>query len=290
MLPHNKTDWNLVPEKTYQVMKANVDALKIIQLGLTLSYEHGNLPDLGNNNKTQNSLLLAVQYPRLQPHLAAASGLLLNKALTWVTFHGAYDIGYLVKILTWGVLPTRLEEFLELVKELFGRTTYDVKHVMSAIRPGLTDRVVRQCHQAGSDSVLTCHTFHKIREIYFLANDDGFREYVNQLPLLEPSPSLIDKYQFVSIDTEFSGVVIQSRNKNYRSFVTEETYQVMKANPRIPKRLPPLEPSPNSSVVIRRVWAANADSEFQYQFVSIDTEFLGVVILARNQNYRNLVP
>ncbi|KAL4371686.1 hypothetical protein AHAS_Ahas06G0190600 [Arachis hypogaea] len=62
------------------------------------------------------------------------------------------------------------------------------------------------------------------------------------------------------------------------------------AQPRIPKRLPPLEPSPNSSVVIRRVWAANADSEFQYQFVSIDTEFLGVVILARNQNYRNLVP
>ncbi|XP_052119017.1 probable CCR4-associated factor 1 homolog 11 [Arachis duranensis] len=162
MLPHNKTDWNLVPEKTYQVMKANVDALKIIQLGLTLSYEHGNLPDLGNNNKTQNSLHLAVQYPRLQPHLAAASGLLLNKALTWVTFHGAYDIGYLVKILTWGVLPTRLEEFLELVKELFGRTTYDVKHVMrfcNALYGGLEkvadtlhiDRVVRQCHQAGSD-------------------------------------------------------------------------------------------------------------------------------------------
>ncbi|KAL4371687.1 hypothetical protein AHAS_Ahas06G0190700 [Arachis hypogaea] len=29
--------------------------------------------------------------------LAAASGLLFNKALTWVIFHGAYDIGYLVK-------------------------------------------------------------------------------------------------------------------------------------------------------------------------------------------------
>ncbi|KAL4371684.1 hypothetical protein AHAS_Ahas06G0190400 [Arachis hypogaea] len=35
------------------------------------------------------------------------------------------------------------------------------------------------------------------------------------------------------------------------------------AQPRIVERLPLLEPSPNSSVVIRQVWATNADSEFQ---------------------------
>ncbi|XLS98021.1 hypothetical protein HN51_040756 [Arachis hypogaea] len=65
--------------------------------------------------------------------------------------------------------------------------------------------------------------------------------------------------------------------------------------------MPPLmvvEPSPNSSVVITQVWAANADSKFQiisslvdkYRFVSIDIEFPSVVILACNKNYRNLVP
>ncbi|XLR14157.1 hypothetical protein S83_042095, partial [Arachis hypogaea] len=70
------------------------------------------------------------------------------------------------------------------------------------------------------------------------------------------------------------------------------------AQPRFVERLPLLEPSPNSSVVIRQVWAANADSEFQiisslidkYRFVSIDTEFPGVVIRPRNKNYRSLVP
>ncbi|KAL1324957.1 hypothetical protein HN51_035060 [Arachis hypogaea] len=220
--PRNKSYRSLVPEETYQVMKANVDALKIIQLGLTLSDEHGNLPDLGTNNRThyiwqfnfrdfnlmrdihaKDSVALlrsqGIDFARNAvagvssvhfAKLAAASGLLFNKALTWVTFHGAYDIGYLVKILTWGVLPTRLEEFLELVKELFGGNTYDVKHVMrfcNGLYGGLekvadtlhVDQVAGKCHQAGSDSLLTCHTFHKIRESYFLANDDGFREYVN---------------------------------------------------------------------------------------------------------------
>ncbi|XLR14575.1 hypothetical protein HN51_035483 [Arachis hypogaea] len=188
ILPRNKNYRNLVPEETYQVMKANVDALKIIQLGLTLSDEHGNLPDLETNNITHYILagVSSVHFAKL----AAASGLLFNKALTWVTFHGAYDIGYLVKILTWGVLPTSLEEFLVLVKELFGGNAYDVKHVMrycNGLYGGLekvadtlqVDRVVGKCHQVGSDSLLTCHTFHKIRGTYFLTNDNGFRKYVN---------------------------------------------------------------------------------------------------------------
>ncbi|XLT00109.1 hypothetical protein HN51_049460 [Arachis hypogaea] len=207
ILSRNKNYRSLVPEETYQVMKANVDALKIIQLALTLSDEHGNLPDLGTNNRThyiwqfnfrdfnlmrdihaKDSVagVSSVHFAKL----AAASGLLFNKALTWVTFHGAYDIGYLVKILTWGVLPKSLEEFLVLVKELFGGNAYDVKHVMrfcNGLYGGLekvvdtlhVDRVAGKCHQAGSDSLLTCHTFHKIRETYFLADEDGFREYVN---------------------------------------------------------------------------------------------------------------
>ncbi|XLU22094.1 hypothetical protein S245_058160 [Arachis hypogaea] len=222
ILPLNKNYRSLVPEETYQVMKANVDALKIIQLGLTLSDEHGNLPDLGTNNRThyiwqfnfrdfnlmrdihaKDSVALlrsqGIDFARNEvagvssvhfAKLAAASGLLFNKALTWVTFHGAYDIGYLMKILTWGVLPKSLEEFLVLVKELFGGNAYDVKHVMrfcNGLYGGLekvaetlhVDRVAGKCHQAGSDSLLTCHTFHKIRKTYFLANEDGFRKYVN---------------------------------------------------------------------------------------------------------------
>ncbi|MED6190236.1 hypothetical protein PIB30_103919, partial [Stylosanthes scabra] len=220
--PRNKSYRNLLPEETYQLMKANVEALKLVQLGLTLSDERGNLPDLGTNNRNsyiwqfnfrdfnitrdihardsvallrsqginfERNAVAGVSSARFAK-LAAASGLLFNDTLTWVTFHGTYDIGYLVKILTWGVLPSRLEEFLDLVKKLFGGNAYDVKHVMrfcNGIYGGLekvaetlqVDRVAGKCHQAGSDSLLTLHTFQKIRDIYFLDDDNGFKKHAN---------------------------------------------------------------------------------------------------------------
>ena len=39
------------------------------------------------------------------------SGLLFNQRLTWIYFHGMYDLGYLVKSLTLEKLPLALKEF-----------------------------------------------------------------------------------------------------------------------------------------------------------------------------------
>ncbi|MCI33678.1 CCR4-associated factor 1-like protein 11, partial [Trifolium medium] len=107
------------------------------------------------------------------------SELVSNPSVNWVAFHSAYDFGYLVKILKRSHLPTSLEEFLSIVRELFGSNVYDMKYIMqysNALVGGLegiantlnVDRVVGKAHQAGSDSLLTWQTFQKMVKTYFI--------------------------------------------------------------------------------------------------------------------------
>ncbi|XP_047983317.1 probable CCR4-associated factor 1 homolog 11 [Salvia hispanica] len=185
---------------TYAVMKRNVDALRLIQLGLTLSDPAGALPLLAGrrvgawefnfadfdsasdlHNPASLALLRRQGIDFAQNRLAGIdsrsfavlfklSGLHLNRRLAWVTFHGAYDLGFMVKILTGGrLLPSALPEFVELVDLHFGPRVYDVKPVARACglhggleaigkRMGL-ERALGRSHQAGSDSLLTMLVF-----------------------------------------------------------------------------------------------------------------------------------
>ncbi|XP_068651546.1 probable CCR4-associated factor 1 homolog 11 [Aristolochia californica] len=90
------------------------------------------------------------------------SGLVGNGGVHWVSFHGSYDFGYLVKILTQGRLPELLTEFMELLTALFGSSLFDVKYISSKrkLYGGLerlakllqVERAADNAHQAGSDS------------------------------------------------------------------------------------------------------------------------------------------
>ncbi|TYH22896.1 hypothetical protein ES288_A04G167300v1 [Gossypium darwinii] len=157
------------PEVNYRFMKVNVDAIKIIQLGLTLSDSEGNLPDFGtpfyyydkesiklhrqqgiNFTKNKEKGICSRDFGMM----FLISGLGFSE-LTWVTFHSGYDFGFLLKILTQHPLPPDLKSFISF--NLHGGLEKMAKTLN-------VDRVTGLSHQAGSDSLLILRCFMQIKD------------------------------------------------------------------------------------------------------------------------------
>ncbi|KAK1314829.1 hypothetical protein QJS10_CPA06g01579 [Acorus calamus] len=196
----------------YDKLKYNVDNLKPIQVGLTLSDVSGHIPYHGawqfnlsgfNVHKDPSSAELV--------ELLRRSGIDFDKNLregvmlddfarffrrtfvfggrkmnhSWVTFHGMYDLAYMVKIITASPLPDTLFGFLSLIELFFGRV-FDVK-AMAKKCTGLMggeiglvrmsrilkiDTFCTKAHQAGHDSMLTSKVFSVIKREYKLNEGD----------------------------------------------------------------------------------------------------------------------
>ncbi|XP_078438621.1 putative CCR4-associated factor 1 homolog 6 [Wolffia australiana] len=131
------TPFSAESRERYEDVRRNVDGMHIVQLGVSLL------------RPERQTLHLAVQLQRLRPvlpsHLRwdASVELLKNSESTlrgrenqwmgmpkpvWVTYHGLYDVAYLVKLLTGKPLPRTLPEFARLVGCCLGDVV-DVKHL-----------------------------------------------------------------------------------------------------------------------------------------------------------------
>ncbi|KAG2631918.1 hypothetical protein PVAP13_2NG024200 [Panicum virgatum] len=208
--------YTLTPERRYELLRRNVDALELIQLGLTLFDAGGGLPGLGGGARYVWEFNFREFDVRRHRHAPESIAMLRAKGVDFdltrrhgvgaaefgprlrkwvraglgragvVTFSGGYDLAYLVKVMFGGGyrMPTSAGEFEGVAKAaLLRRRLFDVKEMARLyprdLRGGLESvavklnvgRAVGEAHQAGSDSLLTCHTFLKLRESYFDDDD-----------------------------------------------------------------------------------------------------------------------
>ena len=112
------------------MVKASIDKMRIIQLGISLFDEEGRQPspvstwqfnlewDLETERHFPKSIQMlkehGIDFAKLKAHgipqqyfaeKATSSGLVLNDRLTWICFHGNQDFGFLLKLLTNENLP-----------------------------------------------------------------------------------------------------------------------------------------------------------------------------------------
>uniref|UniRef100_A0A0D9YZM9 poly(A)-specific ribonuclease n=1 Tax=Oryza glumipatula TaxID=40148 RepID=A0A0D9YZM9_9ORYZ len=157
----------------YATLKANVDMLHLIQLGLTFSSPRGELPALGPGRRrcvwqfnfrefddardifASDSIELlrrsGIDFRRNSERgvdarrfaeLLMSSGVVLNDSVYWVTFHAGYDFG----------LHGGLNKLAELL---------DVERV-------------GESHQAGSDSLVTSCAFWKLKDSFFAGSTEKY--------------------------------------------------------------------------------------------------------------------
>ncbi|KAG9159114.1 hypothetical protein Leryth_017572 [Lithospermum erythrorhizon] len=160
------------PFDHYQTLKSNVDALKLIQVGITLTDEFGNLPDLGlNNNRFIWEFNLADFDLVNDDHVPASIDLLRQQGIN-------FD-----KNRKDGIKCSRFGDLMM----SSGLVCND--YVTSYLHGGLNrvaetlalERKVGKSHQSGSDSLLTWDAFEKIRMDYFDGDDEMLQKYAGVL-------------------------------------------------------------------------------------------------------------
>ena len=207
---------NMTEDFYYKSLKINVDKLKLIQLGITLTNEKGEYPknypyhtwqfnfefDKDTELYKDDSINLlkkcGIDFNKLKKkgikhnifaQYFMVSNLVLNPDVHWVSFQGSYDFGYLLKLLINSDLPETEDAFLDLLNTYFinyfdirviVKDNDNLKKGLNRLAEVLDVKREGQEHQAGSDSVVTIDVFFKLKK-KGLISDKKFDEAKNIL-------------------------------------------------------------------------------------------------------------
>ncbi|KAM9622159.1 CCR4-NOT transcription complex subunit 7 isoform 1-T1 [Trichechus inunguis] len=196
----------------YQLLRCNVDLLKIIQLGLTFMNEQGEYPpgtstwqfnfkfNLTEDMYAQDSIELlttsGIQFKKHEEEgietqyfaeLLMTSGVVLCEGVKWLSFHSGYDFGYLIKILTNSNLPEEELDFFEILR-LFFPVIYDVKYLMKSCKNLKTfptfNKSISDTHSLVFPRLHKAYLY-VLRPVYVLG---GLQEVAEQLELERIGP------------------------------------------------------------------------------------------------------
>ena len=207
---------NMTEDFYYKSLKINVDKLKLIQLGITLTNEKGEYPknypyhtwqfnfefDKDTELYKDDSINLlkkcGIDFNKLKKkgikhnifaQYFMVSNLVLNPDVHWVSFQGSYDFGYLLKLLINSDLPETEDAFIDLLNTYFinyfdirviVKDNDNLKKGLNRLAEVLDVKREGQEHQAGSDSVVTIDVFFKLKK-KGLISDKKFDEAKNIL-------------------------------------------------------------------------------------------------------------
>ena len=240
------------PDFYYKSIEKNVNNLKIIQLGLSLYNSKGENPpetstwqfnflfDTSIDKFSNDSISLlansGIKFEQLKkngiPHILFAeyfmtSGLLLDKNIHWISYHGASDFAYLLKLAINCNLPNDEKLFTDTLKIYFP-SHYDIRMLISGkeqIKGGLNklaqnldiDRI-GEVHQAGSDSLVTGEVFFALINKGYISNDE-IKNYENILYGLGEGEDNNETISYVS----FSSNLNTNRNLNNQTALNLHT-------------------------------------------------------------------
>ncbi|EGD82093.1 hypothetical protein PTSG_02773 [Salpingoeca rosetta] len=194
-------DFDSGSELVLQEIIANVNLMNMLQLGITLLDEQGNLPpkccswqinfriDLAADTYSQSSLdlLRSTGFDPLRNErdgvsheqfasLLTCSNLVLSDDVTWITFGGGFNMAYLLKILLGEYLPYNSREYFENLFLYFPQL-YDVRYLADSVKnlkgelleisEHLKIPRMQGNHSAGSNSYLAGMAFFRMRQSYF---------------------------------------------------------------------------------------------------------------------------